>query len=219
MNDAIRALTYLLKNRVYSDHEHHNKVPVIKDVRPYDASSCITLDNSSGSVELWRRYEDREEHVDGELNLYEVLVRKIKSDINIHVWANTEKEREIILARIRELMLKAYTDHYMFCGNYRRGECAKLKSDCTAETGDNYRAWKNKCPDPVNNDYSNIFTRFNLEKDECLVYDSFDVDDYNEKQIIRHSVIETTIVYYDIFRIGGKIAEKLVYDEKLMYDE
>ena len=212
MNKSIQfCLKVLSGNITYDDHI----VKVIKRGYPLDKTPCITLDDSGGTALLSKDLIDLmlplpETHPQydsndpGKLFAQEVLRSKYSSNVNIHVWCNSETQRENIDNQVKTLFMKAFTDHYMFCTQYDNGTCKTIDTTCPATTlKSKGKPAKNQCPNTKEYQYENIFTKLDLDKYTFELEEPFSMDDLSKNPRALRSIHRLRITYYTNFIVGG----------------
>lgn len=199
ITNAMQCLVYLINGNIILNDK---VIPIVKTLKPWDSTPCISLDDSGGSS-VNRRYFKH--------TPYEHYVKEISQNINIHVYANSEKDRRSIVNQLDLIFDKAFTDHYELCLNYDKDthDCATLSRECEARTLDTGRTIKHKCPSPEQNHYINTFEGFNIKRETANNNPSYDIDQLDLSQPLYHSVIKFNCVYNDDYSIGGKILDKL----------
>ena len=223
MIKPILAITYVLTGNVYLNER---KIPVVKQFYPYDKTPCITLDDSGGSSTIAKNIVNKKFRLPlnhPQYDLYkkekvsqQVIREKRQTTVNINVWCDTERERDIICNNVLDLFYKAQSDHYMFCSKYTDGFCDYLDNECLGLYDDNRRSVKNQCPSPVEYGYENIFTRFDLDRNTFNIEHPFSLDDNSSSKPVLRSIIKLSTVYYDYHVIGGGISQNINYNEDLI---
>lgn len=213
LTNFIACWVYLLRDRIHLKNDIN--VELVKEYKQHDRTPCIYLDDSpSGTVERTYITHDPKEH----------FVRDINQTINIHVYADNEKQRRNIVNKVDEIYKKAMTNYYKLCLNFtmvegtpeKHGYCKALDETCLVESYPNHsRSVKGKCPEPENVGYRSVFDAFGLRKYTFEVLPSFDVDDLDISPPVYHSVIQSSCTYIDDYCVGGKIAEKILNDTKI----
>lgn len=205
----------------------NNKLlPVVKQSYPYDKTPCVTLDDSASVSTLQKQLVNKKvrlHHFHPQFELYkkslvpqQVIKETKQSNININVWCDTEREREVICNNILDLFYKAQSDHYMFCKNYDNGICSFLDGECLAIGNDNRRSVKNQCPSPEEYNYCNLFEKYDIDRNTFNVESPFSLDDLGAKKPVLRSVIKVSMVYYDYYVVGGGISQNIEFDEDLL---
>lgn len=212
MRKPIQAILTILRNNITLDGK---TVPVIKRNYPLDKTPCVNIDDSASTVTVNKRIYNRT--IDGEKKEYLRVHRR--TVLNIHLWCDTEQDRETLSNQITDLFNKAYLDHYMFCTQYDKEthQCTKLEQECPSRLDGKhlYKSSKNKCPQPVEYGYENIFTRYDIIKRAWDLQVPFSNDNLNTKPPTLHNVFRLNAEYYDYVEMGGINSEELHYNEQL----
>ncbi len=205
------------------------KVPVVVRTYPYDKIPCITIDDSGGSAFMDRQIINEKYPLPPNHPQFDkenpfkkapqqVLREEFETNISIHVWCNTEDEREELNNNILRLFHEAQSDHFKFCDNYHDGDCAYIDNTCYAEHFDkiNMKTAKKKCPNPLVYGYENIFTTYNLIRASFYVNQPFTSDDLSQKDVVLRSIIRVHTGYYTDYIIGGITSNKIEHTEELL---
>lgn len=211
MRKPIQATIQVLRNNVLT--EDGKTVPVIKRNYPLDKTPCINIDDSASTATLTKRIYNKT--VGGEKKEYLRIHRK--TILNIHLWCDNEQEREYLSNEITGLFNMAYLDDYHFCTNYDKetNQCATQEQTCPSITKSKhlYKSSKNKCPQPSEYKYENIFTRYDLIKSAWDLQVPFSNDNTNTKPPTLHNIFRLNCEYYDYVEIGGITSNNLHYNE------
>jgi len=205
------------------------KIPVVKQGYPYDKSPCVTIDDSGGSVFIERdilnvKYPLPHDHPQFDSQdpfkkmPQQVLREYFETTINIHVWSNTEDEREKLNNIILKLFHDAQSDHYMFCNNYRDGTCAYMDTTCYGEHFSmiNSKLIKHQCPKPSVYGYENIFTTYNLIRASFYLNQPYNLNDYSKDNTMLRSVLKLHTGYYTDHIIGGITSNTITLKEDVV---
>ena len=212
MRKPIQAIIYILRGNITLDG---NTVPVIKRNYPLDKTPCINIDDSASTVTVNKI-------------IYNKTIGDVKKEcfrlhrrtvLNIHLWCDTEQQREDLSNQIITLFNKAYLDNYMFCTQYDKEthNCNKLGTECPSRLDSKhlYKSSKDKCPQPLEYGYENIFTKYDLIKSRWDLQVPFSNDNTNTKPPTLHNVFRLNAEYYDYVEIGGITSNNLHYNEQL----
>lgn len=226
MIPPLQAIRRVLWGNVVLDGK---KVPVIKQGYPYDKSPCITIDDSGGSVFIDRqirnvKYPLPSEHPQFDShNPFKKVPQQVfreyyETNINIHIWANTEDEREKLNNIVSRLFREAQSDHYKFCDNYHDGTCGYMDNTCYAEHFGkvNSRVIKHRCPNPLVYGYKNIFTTYNLIRASFYLNQPYSINDYSKDSTMLRSILKLHTGYYTDHIIGGIISDKIISEEEVI---
>lgn len=206
MRKPIQAILYILRNNL----QYNGKtIPVIKRNYPIDKTPCVNIDDSASTVTVDKKIYNRT--INNEKKEYYRVHRKTL--LNIHLWCDTEQQREDLTNQITDLFNMAYLDHYYFCSQYEKEtqQCKTLNTTCESiNKGKHlYKSNKNKCPQPTNYNYQNIFTRYDLIKKSWDLQTPFSNDNTNTKPPTLHNIFRLNCEYYDYVEIGGIVSNKL----------
>lgn len=147
----------------------------------------------------------------------QVLQERKNSTIQIHVWCNTEKERESICNQIQTLFYQMQSDHYRYCNNYNDGVCKYLQGDCKAvDNNSNMRAVKNQCPQPTEYEYCNLFSKYHIIRNTFNLEPPFSLDDLTTTPPTLHSIFKCSMTYYTYYNIGGNTIQNINFNEELL---
>lgn len=212
MRKPIQAIIYILRGNITLDG---NTVPVIKRNYPLDKTPCINIDDSASTVTVNKIIYNRTID-DVKKECFRLHRRTV---LNIHLWCDTEQQREDLSNQIITLFNKAYLDNYMFCTQYDKEthQCTKLEQECPSRLDSKhlYKSSKDKCPQPLEYGYENIFTKYDLIKSRWDLQVPFSNDNTNTKPPTLHNVFRLNAEYYDYVEIGGITSNNLHYNEQL----
>lgn len=166
-------------------------VEVRREFMPSSYIPCITLDIVSDNNVYYRRSYD-----DG----VESLLFKHECEMNIHVWANTEEEREQINKAVQQCYVDSLNHHYRYCSNYHVGQCKSI--------GTCRHNWKNKCKDPDTNGYECLSDKHNLVFGTVDIQSPFHMDERDEKPPVLHSVFRANTDYWETVSSMGKATQE-----------
>ena len=167
MIPLVKAIRRVLFDKVTLDGEI---VPVIKRSYPYDKTPCITIDDSGGSAFMQRHILNVDYPVDNTHPQFDVedpfkkipqhVLREIyQGSVTVNVWCDDEFQREELIRQVELLFHQAQSDYYIFCNNYREGDCAGCNGPCMVPLSrTDKRGVKGQCPNPLLYGYENIFT-------------------------------------------------------------
>lgn len=213
MIKPIQAILYILRGNITLDGK---TVPVIKRNYPLDKTPCVNIDDSASVVTLnkWICNLKDDENVKREyLRVHRRTV------LNIHCWIDSEQQREDLTNQITNLFNMAYLDNYRFCTKYDKEtcECSTLGMECPTVTQGKhlYKSSKEKCPQPLEYGYENIFTKYDLIKSRFDLRTPYSADIDTTKPPTLHSIYKLDCEYYDYTLIGGiTIKDMRYYGEK-----
>ena len=209
MIKPIQAILYVLRGNVIIDDK---VVPVIKRNYPLDKTPCINIDDSASVVTVDKKIYNIKDK-DGVSKEYLRVHRRTL--LNIHCWIDSEQQREDITNQVTRLFNMAYLDNYQFCTKYdnETSMCATLEAECpTIAQGKHlYKSSKQKCSNPIEYEYENIFTRYDLIKSKFDLRTPFSADLDNTKPPTLHSIYRLDCDYYDYEQIGGITIKDIKY--------
>lgn len=212
MIKPIQAILYILRNNVTDDGK---TIPVIKRNYPLDKTPCINIDDSASVVTVGKRIYNRKTPNGNK----EYLRTHRRTILNIHLWCDSEQQREDLSNQITDLFNKAYLDNHFFCTQYSKqdGVCKTLNRECPSRTNEKhlYKSIKNKCPQPIEYGYENIFTHYDLIKAQWDLQTPFSADNTNTKPPTLHNIFRLNCEYYDYVEIGGIESNNIYYRETL----
>lgn len=147
----------------------------------------------------------------------QVLQERKNATIQIHVWCNTEKEREDLTSQIQNLFYQMQSDHYRYCQNYNNGTCNHLDADCEAVNNQSHmRGCKNQCPHPSEYGYCNLFSKYHIIRNTFNLDPPFSLDDLTTTPPTLHSIFKCTMTYYTYYTIGGNTIQNIHFNEELL---
>ena len=209
MIKPIQAILYILRGNITLDGK---TVPVIKRNYPLDKTPCVNIDDSASVVTLNKWICNLK---DDESVKREYLRVHRRTVLNIHCWIDSEQQREDLTNQITNLFNMAYLDNYRFCMKYNKEtkECETLNRECPTITQQKhlYKSVKEKCPQPIEYGYENIFTRYDLIKSSFDLQTPYSADLDNTKPPTLHSIFKLNCEYYDYNMIGGITTKDLKY--------
>ena len=205
MIKPIQATLHILRGNI----NHNGKtVPVIKRNYPLDKTPCINIDDSASVVTINKKIYNRDNTNTQTLRIHR------KTILNIHLWCDNEQDREDLSNQITTLFNMAWTDHYFHCKNYNREtmECNNLQRQCPTITQEKhlYKSSKNKCPQPQEYGYRNIFTEYDLIKASWDLQTPYSNDNIQTKPPTLHNIFKLNTEYYDYVDMGGITSNKLI---------
>lgn len=185
----------------------------MKQSSPIDQTPCITIDDTGGVAVFQKHITTRK--VDQEMK--QVLQERKNATVQIHVWCDSEKEREEINNQIMTLFYQMQTDHYMFCTNYEEGVCKYLETACPSiDDSSNMRTSKNQCPNPKEYGYCNLFKKYHIIRNTFNLEPPFSLDDLTTTRPTLHSVFKCTMTYHTYYTIGGNTIQDIIFNEELL---
>lgn len=168
-------------------------VPVVSEFNPDPRRPVITLDLGAGPTT---------ERVHREITDKEQVYYYRKATININLWCDEVTQRQEISNNLINLFYKQQADNYIFCTNYKNGNCQTLQRECPASS-----TIKEKCPDPLNNNYENLATKFNIIHGCVDIKPPYFLTDTADHPPIYRAVFTAEAEYIDIYDAGGTPTE------------
>lgn len=206
MRKPIQAIIHILRGNVTLDGK---TVPVIKRNYPLDKTPCINIDDSASTTTIRKQIYNKKTDKG---NTQTLRIHR-KTVLNIHLWCDNEQDREELSNQITQLFHMAWADHHYHCTNYDREtmQCKALETICPATTNQKhlYKSIKDKCPQPTEYGYENIFTRYDLIKTAWDLQVPFSNDNTQTKPPTLHNIFKLNAEYYDYIPIGGMTSENL----------
>lgn len=168
---------------------------------PLDKTPCITIADAGGD-ELNEVIIRNEQLDDG---LIEVHYIKYSQTAMIHIWVNSEDERDELINNVETALQEARDYNYKYCVNFDNGTnfCSTIESECLVLSDEHSNAKKNMCPNAVLYDYQNLLLADNVDASTIKVKPSFDLDELDKNPPVLHSVIQMDFEYYKRVPLGG----------------
>lgn len=224
MIKPIRAIITMLQGRIIL--QDTTDVRIVKRTYPIDKTPCITIDNSSGTAIIQKHITNKEypipethpqyDEQNPNQTISQQVIREERSiDLDLHVWCDSEDERDEITSIISKLFNQIQSDHYTFCQQYHDGECAYLNRSCQVDDT-TARGVKKQCPKPKEYHYQNIFNAYDIIRASFDVAPSYILDDATTTPPVLRSIIRVSFSYYEYYLIGGAVSENLNVDEELL---
>jgi len=184
MNNFESFVVELLQGRITYDGRI---VEVRREFQPpLDRLPCITLDLPGDTTMFGEICVDecsRYVHRDG--------------SVNVHVWCNTEEEREAINRRVSNCFSKALMHDYTYCTQYNEGNCKSMKRRCEASLMNSNRARRRRCPCPTEYGYQSLIIKHNLTDGTLDVEPPFYMDELDQNPPVLHSIFQCTCEYIE----------------------
>ena len=218
MIPPVKAIRKILFDNVFYNDEI---VPVKKRTYPYDETPCITIDDSGGSAFMERHITNEDYPLDNAHPLFDVedpfkkfpqqVLREVHyGSVTVNVWCDDEFMREDLIKQVERLFKQAQSDYYLFCDNYRDGECAGCSGPCVVDLNPTHiRGVKGQCPNPELYHYKNVFSTYNLIRSSFIANQPFSLDDLSKTEPVLRSVFKVTTGYYVDHIIGGLVSQGL----------
>ena len=220
MNHIKKTFVKILREKIYVDEK---LIPVVIKDYPLDKTPCITISGYNRDKGKHRRQQVRvlrtlsEDHP-----LYDPKYPEkryphsaeysIKSyEINIHVWCDTERERELIIDQIYDCLFYCMNFHYMFCERFdKKDKCCETTGQiCEAITDKGYHGLRGQCPNKHNKPM-NIMYKHGIIKNSVHISPHYEADILDKKAPLKHSVIEVPLDYKRIKVIKSNPTFKII---------
>lgn len=225
MIKPIQVMIAILQGKIILDNGLD--VRIVKREYPIDKTPCITIDNSGGTTVLKKHVTNKDyilspnhpqyDESNPNKTISQQVIREQRSiSLELNIWCDNEDERDEITAKISELFYQVQSDHYKFCNNYNDGHCQFLDRSCEALNKNYMRGIKNQCPKPNEYHYQNVFKTFDIIRATFDVAPPYILDDITTKPPVLRSIIQVSFSYYEYYRIGGAVSDKLYVDEELL---
>ena len=192
MNHIKKTFVEILRGKIHIDCK---PIPVgVKDY-PYDKTPCITITGLNRDKGRYRRQQVNvlsklsEDHA-----LYDPKYPEkryphsaeysVKSyEIDIHVWCDTEKERELIIDQIYDCLFYCMNLHYAFCVRYdpKEKSCETTGDICEAITDKGYHGLRGICPNKHNHPL-NIMSKNGIIKNSVHISPHYEVNYLDKKE-------------------------------------
>ena len=172
MNHIKKTFVEILRGKIHIDDK---PIPVVIKDYPYDKTPCVTITGFNRDKGKHRRQQvDVLSKLPKDHALYDPKYPErrfphsaeysIKSyEVDIHVWCDTERERELIVDQIYECLFYCMNLHYMFCVRFnpKYDECETTGEICEAITNRGWHGLRGQCPNHKNHPL-NINIRIHL---------------------------------------------------------
>ena len=192
---------------------YHDKiVPVVIKDYWYDNTPCITI---TGFNRDRHNYPRQQVLVKRPLPKYHELYDKTHPDkkyphlaeqtrhsyeVQINIWCNNEKEREIIVNQVKKYLFLARNSNYLFCMKYdsETHKCKTINEECKSRTSKGFKNLRGLCPNPRKYHCCNIFRAYDVIKNTIEISDDFEQDEYTHKPPLKRSIIEVNLDYNEV---------------------
>ena len=188
-------LVDLLQNNIIVNGK---TIPVMKRRPQLPRLPSITLDVQDVSTDgVYRALQETMQ-----------LIYERSTTIQLDVWSLDEEERLEINKQILDCWYKEQNQHYMYCSKYEDGDCLTTHSACAAKN-----TKSKQCPRTGTFGYEPLMLRHGLLKGSVNIDPPFDLDEYEEKQPILHSVFRCEGGYRDYVTLQGDPIEQIEYED------
>lgn len=202
MNPFEEFLVGLLQGHISYDGR---RVEVRREFMPTAYIPCITLEIVSDQNEYYRRT-----YMTG----HECLCFKHVCNINVHVWCNTESERESINEQVLDCYYRSLNHDYLYCSNYDDGQCSILNSSCAG-----IGAYKRKCPHPTGYKYQCLSDKHELCFGTINIESPFHMDEHDRNPPVLHSVFRAYTDYLETVAVMGDSTQSYTFDSDIVVDQ
>ena len=220
MNHIKKTFVKILRGKI---HLNDKPIPVVVKDYPYDKTPCVTISGLN---------RDRGKHRRQQVNIKRPLSEdhplydpkypekryphsaeySVKSyEVDIHVWCDTEEQRELIVDQIYDCLFYCMNLHYAFCMrfNHKDGTCDTTGDICEAITDKGYHGLRGVCPNK-NNKPLNIMKKYGIIKNSVHISPHYEADFNDKKAPLKHSVIEVNLDYKRIKVIKSNPTFKII---------
>lgn len=199
-----KAVWDLLNNNIKFNDD--DVISLVRRLTSEDETPCITVQQAA-EVQLSREFRHGK---------HELLLTRNNVEVWIDIWANTEEERNSIIAQVERRINQALANHYTTCANYNEGICNYLEEECCALNTTNGRTAKNQCPHPQEYNYQSWFIKNHIFKNSFTISGRQDMDELDLVQPVLRTLIKLDMDYYRQYDLGGQEVEDIIIDEALL---
>ena len=190
MNPLEKAFIDLLRDHLSITND---KIYTGNRFKPEDESPCVQI-NLADETHVRRTYE--------EINAKQYIKQEYNAELWMHLWCNSEEEREILIDEIQNRIRQALANHYTTCTHYKNNACNITNEQCKVLTSRGYRANKNQCPNLEI--YQSFFKRNHISKRTFKVLSITNLDDLTLSETLLHTIFKLEMNYYTYYEIGGR---------------
>lgn len=222
MNHIKKTFVKILREKIYV---HDKLIPVVIKDYPLDKTPCITISGFNRDRGQHRRQQvDVLSKLDENHPLYDPKYPErryphsaeynVKSyEITIHIWCDTEDERELIENQIYDCLFYCMNLHYAFCVRFdSKTKCCETSGEiCEAITDKGYHGLRGVCPN-IHNHPLNIMSKNGIIKNSVHINPSYEDDSKDKREPLKHSVIEVNLDYKRIKVIKSNPTFKITTD-------
>lgn len=220
MNHIKKTFVEILRGKIHIDEK---PIPVVIKDYPYDKTPCVTISGFNRDkgkhrrqqVNVWRKLPKDHQLYDPkyhEKRYPHSAEYSVKSyEVDIHVWCNDERERELIVDQIYDCLFYCMNLHYAFCVRYNHKEriCETTGDICEAITDKGYHGLRGQCPNHHNHPL-NIMSKRGIIKNSVHISPHYEADILDKRQPLKHSVIEVNLDYKRIKVIKSNPTFKII---------
>lgn len=215
MNKVKRTFLLLLQGNVFYEGK---VVPVVIKDYPIDTTPSITITGFNRDRGKYRPHQITvkrplpENHplfdVDNPNLKYPFLAESTRKsyEVQINVWCNNEKERELIVNQVKECLFLCKNHHHNYCINFDKEtrNCKTIDSICASLTDKGYKGLRGQCPAPKQYGYCNLLKSMGIIRNSLQISPDYELDEYDKKPPLKRSIIEVNLDFYDIFVFESK---------------
>jgi len=205
MNHIKKTFVKILRGKIHFNDE---LIPVVIKDYPYDKTPCITISGFNRDkgkhrrqqVNAWSKLSENHPLYDPkypEKRYPHSAEYSVKSyEIDIHVWCDTEEERELIVDQIYDCLFYCMNLHYAFCVRYNSKDqsCETSGEICEAIIDKGWHGLRGQCPNKHNHPL-NIMSKNGIIKNSVHISPHYEDDSRDKRQPLKHSVIEVNLDY------------------------
>lgn len=222
MNHIKKTFVKILREKIHFKDEI---IPVVIKDYPLDETPCITISGMN---------RDKGKHRRQQVNVLSKLSKShplydpkyperrfphsaeysVKSyEISIHVWCDTEEQREVIVDQIYDCLFYCMNLHHAFCVRYdsKTKLCETSGEICEALIDKGYHGLRGQCPNHHNKPL-NIMSQNGIIKNSVHISPHYEYDYRDRREPLKHSVIEVNLDYKRIKVIKSNPTFKIVTD-------
>ena len=222
MSHIEKTFVKILREKIYV---HDKLIPVVIKDYPLDKTPCITISGFNRDRGQHRRQQvDVLSKLDEDHPLYDPKYPErryphsaeynVKSyEITIHIWCDTEEERELIVNQVYDCLFYCMNLHYAFCVRFdSKTKCCETSGEiCEAITDKGYHGLRGVCPNHYNHPL-NIMSKNGIIKNTVHISPDYKDDSKDKREPLKHSVIEVNLDYKRIKVIKSNPTFKITTD-------
>lgn len=209
MHKIKQTFLHILRNRIVYDNKI---IPVIIKDRWADMTPCITIwghtrdtgEHRRQRIRVWcplpKHHPLYDENHPNKKYPHSAQFTKKKYTIQINVWCNNEKERELIVNQVNDALFYSMHNHYDYCVNYdeKTKKCKTIDSTCLARLDKGYHGLRGQCPAPHRTKYEDVWMNNRIIKNSILIDPDFEQDENDKEPPLKRSIINVSLKYKDI---------------------
>jgi hypothetical protein len=156
-------------------------VEVLTEFPPNDPLPCITMSSGAGLGETGTYIQDFQNPLPSDNPFYDPenpnelyntqrrYMDTSEENMMLHVWADTQEDRDNIVRQVRQYIRNARLNQYPYCANFNQTtqKCSTTNNECDAITTSNAYSVQGNCPypnitDPTDSTYRNPTNYFTI---------------------------------------------------------